>query len=117
MTAGELYKMIDEIDWSQYETAYGNAAQDIPHFQAGKTPSVPGSLRELDDELKVELLDIFQGFAVYTERFSSDASWPLQLREKLKADLPVFTAVSGSKNEDTAYFAGSIVESLRQKGA
>ena len=41
MTAGELYKMIDEIDWSQYETAYGNAAQDIPHFQAGKTPVCP----------------------------------------------------------------------------
>ena len=29
MTAGELYKMIDEIDWPQYETAYGNAAQDL----------------------------------------------------------------------------------------
>ena len=117
MTAGELYKMIDEIDWSQYETAYGNAAQDIPHFQAGKTPSVPGSLRELDDELKVELLDIFQGFAVCTERFSSDAPWPRQLREKLKADLPVFTALSGSENEDIAYFAGSIVESLGQREA
>ena len=105
MTAGELYKMIDEIDWPQYETAYGNAAQDIPHFQCGQTPSVPHSLeklfsgnwnkamqaasdlwaglchqhayissaalpacgflmialRELDDELKVELLDIFLG--------------------------------------------------------
>ena len=47
MTAGERYKMIDEIDWSQYETAYGNAAQDIPHFQAGKTPSVPRSLWDL----------------------------------------------------------------------
>ena len=47
MTAGELYKMIDEIDWSQYETAYGNAAQDIPHFQCGQTPSVPRSLGEL----------------------------------------------------------------------
>ena len=107
METAVLYKMIDEIDWSQYETAYGNAAQDIPHFQAGKTPSVPRSLwdlfsgdrerairatgdlwaglchqhayissaalpaydflmialRELDDELKVELLDIFLGFA------------------------------------------------------
>ena len=161
MTAGELYKMIDEIDWSQYETAYGNAAQDIPHFQCGQTPSVPRSLgelfsgnwnramaatsdlwaglchqhafvssaalpaydflmlalREMDDELKVELLDIFQGFAVCTERFSSDALWPRQLREKLKADLPVFTALSGSENEDIAYFAGSIVESLGQKEA
>lgn len=161
METAVLYKMIDEIDWSQYETAYGNAAQDIPHFQCGQTPSVPHSLwdlfsgnreramqatgglwaglchqhafvssaalpaydflmlalREMDDELKVELLDIFQGFAVCTERFSSDALWPRQLREKLKADLPVFTALSGSENEDIAYFAGSIVESLGQREA
>ena len=161
METAVLYKMIDEIDWSQYETAYGNAAQDIPHFQAGKIPSVPHSLwelfsgdrnramraannlwaglchqhayissaalpaydflmialRELDDELKVELLDIFQGFAACTERFSSDAPWPRQLQEKLKADLPIFTALSGSENEDIAYFAGSIVESLGQKEA
>ena len=47
METAVLYKMIDEIDWSQYETAYGNAAQDIPHFQAGKTPSVPRSLWDL----------------------------------------------------------------------
>ena len=161
METAVLYKMIDEIDWSQYETAYGNAAQDIPHFQVEKIPSVPSSLwalfsgdreramraagdlwaglchqhayvssaalpaydflmlalREMDDELKVELLDIFQGFAVCTERFSSDALWPRQIREKLKADLPVFTALSGSENEDIAYFAGSIVESLGQKEA
>ena len=161
MTALELSQMLDSVDWSQYETAYGNAAQDIPHFQCGQTPSVPHSLwdlfsgnreramqaagglwaglchqhafvssaalpaydflmlalREMDDELKVELLDIFQGFAVCTERFSSDALWPRQLREKLKADLPVFTALSGSENEDIAYFAGSIVESLGQKEA
>ena len=124
METAVLYKMIDEIDWSQYETAYGNAAQDIPHFQCGQTPSVPHSLwdlfsgnreramqatgglwaglchqhafvssaalpaydflmlalQEMDDELKVELLDIFQGFAVCTERFSSDALWPRQIR-------------------------------------
>lgn len=47
METAVLYKMIDEIDWSQYETAYGNAAQDIPHFQCGQTPSVPRSLEEL----------------------------------------------------------------------
>ena len=44
METAVLCKMINEIDWSQYETAYGNAAQDIPHFQVGKTPSVPSSL-------------------------------------------------------------------------
>ena len=155
-----LYKMIEEIDWSQYETAYGNAARDTPHFQAGSIPSVPRSLwalfsgdhekamdaasglwaglchqhayvssaalpaydflmlglKELDDELKVELLDIFLGFAVCTARFSSDAAWPRQLREKLKADLPVFTGLIPSDNEDISYFAERIVEELNKKG-
>jgi hypothetical protein len=142
--------MIDEIDWSQYETAYGNAAQDIPHFQAGKTPSVPRSLwdlfsgdrerairatgdlcqhayissaalpaydflmialRELDDELKVELLDIFLGFAVCTGR-SAETDWEKQLRDKLTSHLPVFAGLVSSGNEDIAYFAERIMEEI-----
>ena len=160
METAVLYKMIDEIDWSQYETAYGNAAQDIPHFQVGKTPSVPSSLwalfsgdrerairaasdlwaglchqhayissaalpacdflilglQEADDKLKVELLDIFLGFAVCTGR-SAETDWERQLRDKLTSHLPVFAGLVSSENEDIAYFAGSIVDSLRQKGA
>ena len=155
METAVLYKMIDEIDWSQYETAYGNAAQDIPHFQAGKTPSVPRSLwdlfsgdrerairatgdlwaglchqhayvssaalpacdvlmldlQELDDELKVELLDIFLGFAVCTGR-SAETDWERQLREKLANGLPVFAGLAVSENEDIAYFSERIVEEL-----
>ena len=159
MTTEELYRVIAEIDWSQYETAYGNAAKDIPHFQCGFTPSVPGSLwalfsgdheramqatsdlwaglchqhayvssaalpaydfliiglKELDDSLKVELLDIFLGFAVCTARFSTDALWPRQLRDKLEADLPVFTSLIPSANEDIAYFSERIVAELSPK--
>ena len=155
METAVLYKMIDEIDWSQYETAYGNAAQDIPHFQAGKTPSVPRSLwdlfsgdrerairatgdlwavlcrqhayissaalpaydflmialRELDDELKVELLDIFLGFAVCTGR-SAETDWEKQLRDKLTSHLPVFAGLVSSGNEDIAYFAERIMEEI-----
>lgn len=160
MTTEELYRKISAIDWSQYETAYGNAARDIPHFQCGHTPSVPSSLRalfsgdhdaamkatsdlwaglchqhayvssaalpacdflmlalqEADDGLKVELLDIFLGFAVCTARFSSEAAWPRQLREKLKSDLPIFTNLIPSENEDIAYFSERIVEELDKKG-
>lgn len=160
MTTEELYRKISAIDWSQYETAYGNAAQDIPHFQCGHTPSVPSSLRalfsgdhdaamkatsdlwaglchqhayvssaalpaydflilalqEADDGLKVELLDIFLGFAACTGR-SAEADWERQLREKLKADLPVFAALTASDNEDIAYFSERIVEELTQKEA
>lgn len=158
METAVLYKMIDEIDWSQYETAYGNAAQDIPHFQAGKTPSVPRSLgelfsgnwnkamqaasdlwaglchqhayissaalpacdflmialRELDDELKVELLDIFLGFAACTGR-SAETDWEKQLRDKLTSHLPVFAGLVSSENEDISYFSGRIVEELTGK--
>ena len=159
MTTEALSRMISEIDWSRYETAYGNAAQDIPHFQCGHTPSVPSSLRalfsgghesamkatsdlwaglchqhayvssaalpaydflmlalqEADEKLQVELLDIFLGFAVCTARFSSEAAWPRQLREKLKADLPIFTELIPSENEDISYFAGRIVEELNEE--
>lgn len=155
METAVLYKMIDEIDWSQYETAYGNAAQDIPHFQVGKTPSVPSSLwalfsgdreramratsdlwaglchqhayissaalpacdflmialRELDDELKVELLDIFLGFAVCTGR-NAETDWERQLRDKLTSHLPVFAGLVSSENEDISYFSERIVEEL-----
>ena len=158
METAVLYKMIDEIDWSQYETAYGNAAQDIPHFQVGKTPSVPSSLwalfsgdrgramqaasdlwaglchqhayissaalpaydflmialREADDKLKVELLDIFLGFAACTGR-SAETDWEKQLREKLEADLPVFAGLVSSENEDISYFSERIVEELTGK--
>lgn len=158
METAVLYKMIDEIDWSQYETAYGNAAQDIPHFQCGQTPSVPRSLwelfsgdreramraasdlwaglchqhayissaalpaydflmlalRELDDGLKVELLDIFLGFAACTRR-SAEKDWERQLREKLANGLPVFAGLAVSENEDIAYFSERIVEELTGK--
>lgn len=155
MTALELSQMLDSVDWSQYETAYGNAAQDIPHFQVGKTPSVPRSLGELfsgdreramraasnlwaglchqhayissaalpacdflilalqeaDDELKVELLDIFLGFAACTGR-SAETDWEKQLRDKLTSHLPVFAELVSSENEDISYFSERIVEEL-----
>lgn len=158
METALLYRMIDEIDWSRYETAYGNAARDIPHFQAGKPPSVPSclwalfsgdrekamqaasglwaglchqhayissaalpaydflmlALRERDDELKVELLDIFLGFAACTGR-NAETDWERQLREKLKTDLPVFAGFVSSENEDISYFSERIVEELTGK--
>jgi len=159
MTTEELDKKLAEVDWSQYETAYGNAAREVPHFQCGSTPSVPRSLRalfsgdhkaamdasgdlwaglchqhafvssaalpaydflmtglkELDDALKVELLDIFLGFAACTARFSTDALWPRQLRDKLKADLPVFQSLISSENEDISDFSERIVEELTRE--
>ena len=151
-------RLIEAVDWSQYETAYGNAAQDIPHFQCGQTPSVPRSLgelfsgdwnrsmqaasdlwaglchqhayvssaalpacdvlmldlQELDDELKVELLDIFLGFAACTGR-SAETDWEKQLRDKLTSHLPVFAGLVSSEHEDISYFSQRIVEELTGK--
>ncbi|MCI8304092.1 MAG: hypothetical protein HFF52_05630 [Lawsonibacter sp.] len=158
METAVLYKMIDEIDWSQYETAYGNAAQDIPHFQVEKIPSVPSSLwalfsgdreramraagdlwaglchqhayvssaalpacdflilalQEADDKLKVELLDIFLGFAACTGR-SAETDWEKQLRDKLTSHLPVFAGLVSSGNEDIACFSERILEELTKE--
>lgn len=69
------------------------------------------ALRELDDGLKVELLDIFLGFAVCTGR-SAETDWERQLRDKLTSHLPVFAGLVSSENEDISYFSGRIVEEL-----
>ena len=68
-------------------------------------------LQELDDELKVELLDIFLGFAVCTGR-SAETDWEKQLRDKLTSYLPVFAGLVSSGNEDIAYFAERIMEEI-----
>ena len=68
-------------------------------------------LQELDDELKVELLDIFLGFAVCTGR-SAEADWEKQLREKLTNHLPVFAGLVSSEHEDISYLSQRIVEEL-----
>lgn len=54
-------------------------------------------------------------FAVCTGRFSSEALWPRQLREKLEADLPVFAGFLSSENEDLASFAEDIAAELSRK--
>ena len=71
-------------------------------------------LKELDDALKVELLDILLGFAACTVR-SAEHPWERQLRDKLTADLPVFAGFLSSANEDISCFSERIVEELTGK--
>ena len=152
---------IAKIDWRNYDTAYGNAAEDIPHHvqageQRGYTPKIAQSLldlfsgdkeaalqathdlwcglchqhafvssaslpaydilfyglQNLNDDLTVELLDIFMGFAICICKGTPDCMWQGQLRAKLEKDKPFFHKLTSHNNEDIAVFSESIVAEL-----
>ena len=158
----ELVQRIDAVDWSRYETAYGNADRDIPYYvsigdQRGYMPKVASSLlallsddeaqalrashdlwcglchqhaqvasaalpafdilfealQDVSDPVKVEILDIFYGFAVCTAGERSKASWTGQLRSALKIHLAYFEKLTQHEKEDIAAFAQNIVEELK----
>lgn len=68
-------------------------------------------LEELDEPLKVELLDIFYGFAACTAR-DREQEWQRQLREKLLEKRPCFQALVSHPNEDISSFGELILENL-----
>ena len=146
------------IDWHDYDTAYGNAAEDVPDYISAKVciPNVAQSLlnlfsdnkkaalqashdlwcdlchqhsfissaalpaydilfyglQNLDDELKVEILDIIMGFAICLPKSSSNISWTGQLRAKLEKDKSYFETLTAHTNEDIAVFAQNIFEEI-----
>ena len=75
-------------------------------------------LKELDDEIKVEILDILVGFAVCTcdTRYElskkQPLNWEITLRQKLSDDIKLFQGLSSHVNEDISYFAEQIVSNL-----
>ncbi|MCL2527852.1 MAG: hypothetical protein FWE42_05465 [Defluviitaleaceae bacterium] len=72
-------------------------------------------LKEFEEKLKVELLDIFLGFAVCTMHvFFSDnkcdlQQWEVRLYHKMANDIEKFRKFTHSSNEDIAYFSNEIV--------
>lgn len=156
----QIISTISSIDWSNYETAYGNAGENIPYAvpmgdARNYYPKVRDSLTNLfsDDEktalqashelwcglchqhayissaalpafdillcalqisgdkLKIEILDIFYGFAICISDSSSSA-WQGQLRAKLKENKPYFQVLAEHPNEDIAFFAEEIIAEL-----
>ena len=156
-----IEQMIAAVDWTRYETAYGNAAQDSPYYVStgdarGYIPKVGRSLQELlaedqtkalrashdlwcglchqhvqvasaalpafdilmqtlpvvSDKVKVEILDIFYGFAVCTTAETSPVTWRGWLRAALVAHLADFEKLAQHENEDIAAFAQNIVAEL-----
>ena len=156
----DIQKMISSVNWHEYETAYGNAGENIPYFvptgdDRGYTPKVEISLTDLfsddketalkaahdlwcglchqyafvssaalpsfdilccalqnpSDEIKIEILDIFNGFACCTSGYRPD-TWQGMLRNKLENLIPYLQTLIGHPNEDIAYFAEEIIKEL-----
>jgi hypothetical protein len=75
-------------------------------------------LLQLDDKLKIELLDIFRGFSECTKNDYFAATkeapkkWELELKQKLISDISIFTELSGNNDELISHFATTICENL-----
>lgn len=69
-------------------------------------------LQSLEDELKIEILDIVMGFTLCLSKNTSKTSWQGQLREKLEKDKPYYEKLMSHRNEDIAGFAENIVREL-----
>ena len=66
-------------------------------------------LTNLDDYIKIEILDIFTGFAACTRDInineSINVSWVYQLKEKLTNNLEIFRSFISHPNEDISNFS------------
>lgn len=72
-------------------------------------------LLSLNDDLKVEILDIFTGFAECTRRniiTHELLGWEKRLQQMLGQDRNVFTELALNENDTIAYFAKRICECL-----
>ena len=72
-------------------------------------------LDSANEQLIVEILDIFTGFAICSTLGPGGASpneWECRLRMKLNEQLPRFQTLAGHKNEEIAGFAERIIENL-----
>jgi hypothetical protein len=147
----EISEKIDNINWADFETAYGNAEKTIPFYLKNlfcsdteiamdathqlwcslchqhayiSTAALPSydilkiGLLQLDDKLKIELLDIFQGFSECTnDRYFTSmkikiSDWEAEIKQKLFSDINLFEKLTKHSNEEISGFATNIVDSL-----
>ena len=73
-------------------------------------------LKTLDDELKIELLDIFRGFVSVISADWPKHTWQGKLRRMVEAEKSYFLELAESENEEVAGFANDILEELWQGG-
>lgn len=148
----EITEKIENINWVDYETAYGNAELTIPFYLKNlfcsdteialdathqlwcslchqhayiSTASLPAydilkiALLELDNKMKIEILDIFQGFAICTSNVylnslkENPEKWQLEIRQKLNADIKLFEELRTNSDELISDFSNFIYENLK----
>lgn len=95
-----------------HQHAYiSNAA--LPSYDFLKT-----ALLSLDDELKIEIMDILRGFSCctstkyYKTSNKSPENWEKELREKMLTDINIFKNLKNHSDEFISGFASDIVEDL-----
>lgn len=69
-------------------------------------------IKNLEDSLKIEILDILLGFSIGTAGVNLSDSWQGKLRSKLKEDMGYFKELALNTNEEILSFAESIMEYL-----
>lgn len=85
----------------------------LPAYDILKT-----GLLTLDDQLKIEILDIFQGFshctceAYFASTKQPPEKWEVELRQKLMLDITIFGELTADKNEEISQLAGTIYKGL-----
>ncbi|MCU0392389.1 MAG: hypothetical protein MUE81_14830 [Thermoflexibacter sp.] len=73
------------------------------------------ALFKLDDDLKIELLDIFKGFAycsIYLDSKDVQKEWVFQVRQKLLDDFEVFKNLIHHSEKQIAEFSKDICDCL-----
>ena len=69
-------------------------------------------LKNLDANLKIEILDILIVFSICTAGANLSDSWQGKLRSKLKEDMGYFQELALNTNEEILSFAQSVIEYL-----
>lgn len=69
-------------------------------------------IKTLDEELKIELLDIVRGFVFIISKDQPKQTWQGKLRMKLEEEKSLFIELAKSDNEEISKFAEDILEEL-----
>ena len=75
-------------------------------------------LLQLDDKLKIEVLDIFRGFSECTsDKYfiavkRTPLNWELELKQKLILDINLFKKMATHTDEEISAFASNVIEDL-----
>lgn len=136
----EFEKELTEVNWSEYNTAYGSAetvetqlillrsenskiAMKAAHslwcglchqhayISSAALPAFPfliDTYQQSEEKLKVELLDIFLGFAICLKRSKEPTAWEEELLSELEARSHLFLESASSENEEISSFGNEI---------